>query len=98
MQDYHIQTGSNLTALISTLKMDHKGVITDHNLEGFNYEILDFHLTDVANIYNSVYFNNLCLTLDLDPKALIQCQTVVGTKLKNGYEVYSKYLITSGNG
>jgi hypothetical protein len=66
MQDYNIYTGSNLSALASTLKMDHKGVITDNNLEGFNYNILDFHLTDVANIYNSVYFSNLCFSFTLD--------------------------------
>lgn len=74
--------------------MDHKGVITDNNLEGFNYNILSFHLTDVSNIYNSVYFSNLCLVLPLSATNLTQCQSLVGSKLKSGYEVYSKYLIT----
>jgi hypothetical protein len=50
--------------------MDHKGVITENSLEGFNYEILNFHLTDVANVYNNVYFNNLCLILPLNASAL----------------------------
>jgi hypothetical protein len=70
MQDYNITTESNLTSLISTLKMDHKGVITENSLEGFNYDILNFHLTDVANVYNNVYFNNLCLILPLNASAL----------------------------
>lgn len=94
MQDRNISTGSNLAALASTLKMDHKGVITDNNLESFNYHILDFHLVDVATIYNTVYFSNLCLGLNQNESAITQCQTVVGSKLKSGYEVYSKYLIT----
>jgi drug/metabolite transporter (DMT)-like permease len=47
----------------------------------------------VATVYNSVYFSNLCLALSLPPSNLTQCQTVVGSKLKTGYEVYSKYLI-----
>jgi len=85
MQDRNISTGSNLATLASTLKMDHKGVITDNNLEGFNYNILDFHLTDVASIYNIMYFSNLCTGLKLNDSAMASCQSVVGSKLKSGY-------------
>lgn len=95
MQDHNITAGNaNLTALASTLQLAHKGVITDNNLEGFNYNILNFHLPDVASIYNTVYFSNLCTALTLSPSNLTQCQSLVGSKLKSGYEVYSKYLIT----
>jgi hypothetical protein len=95
MQDNNISAGTtNLAALASTLELDHKGVITENNLEGFNYNILTFHLTDVANIYNTVYFSNLCSVLPLPPSNFTDCQTLVGSKLKSGYEVYSKYLIT----
>jgi hypothetical protein len=69
-------------------------VITENNLETFNYNILTFHLADVAAIYNTVYFSNLCSVLPLAATNLTQCQTLVGSKLKSGYEVYSKYLIT----
>lgn len=95
MQDHNIAAGNaNLTALASTLQLAHKGVITDNNLEGFNYNILNFHLPDVASIYNTVYFSNLCTVLTLPTSNLTQCQSLVGSKLKSGYEVYSKYLIT----
>jgi hypothetical protein len=48
----------------------------------------------VASIYNQAYFSNLCTIVPLSPANLTQCQSLVGSKLKSGYEVYSKYLIT----
>jgi hypothetical protein len=95
MKDHNITAGStDLTALANTLELDHKGVITGNNLEGFNYNILTFHLSAVASVYNNVYFGNLCTALVLSASNLTQCQSLVGNKLKSGYEVYSKYLIT----
>ena len=41
-----------------------------------------------------MYFTNLCLTLSLSAAELAECERVVGGKLKSGYKVYSKYLIT----
>lgn len=95
MRDNNITAGkTDLNALANVLQLDHKGVITDNNLESFNYNILNFHLTDIANIYDTVYFSNLCSVLSLNATNLTQCQTLVGNKLKSGYEVYSKYLIS----
>lgn len=73
MADYNVSTGTNLTLLANTLFLDHKGVITDNNLEEFNYKILSFRLTDVANIYNTVYFSNLCSAINLSPANQTQC-------------------------
>jgi hypothetical protein len=94
MKVQNISAGStNLTILADTLEMDHKGVITEYNLEGFNYGILSFHMTNVASIYNTVYFSNLCTVLPLSTSNFTQCSNLVGSKLQSGYEVYSKYLI-----
>lgn len=94
MKSHNISAGNtNLTALANTLELDHKGVIAEYSLEDFNYNILTFHLTDVSSIYNTIYFSNICGVLPLAPANLTQCQNLVGSKLKSGYEVYSKYLI-----
>lgn len=86
MRDNNITAGkTDLNALANVLQLDHKGVITDNNLETFNYNILSFHLTDIASIYDTVYFSNLCSVLSLNPTNLTQCQTLVGNKLKSGY-------------
>lgn len=76
---------TSLSLLARSLELQHKGVITEYKLEDFNYNILNFHLPEVAQAYNSVYFNNLCLPLSLNPAQLTQCQTLVGSKLKSGY-------------
>jgi hypothetical protein len=94
MKTHNISAGStDLSALAGTLKLAHKGVIAEYNLESFNYNILTFHMQDVAAIYNTVYFGNLCNALSLSDGNLTDCQNLVGSKLKSGYEVYSKYLI-----
>jgi hypothetical protein len=94
MKNKSIPAGStDLNALTNTLMLAHKGVIAQYNLESFNYNILTFHLTDIAAIYNTIYFSNLCNALSLPNSNLTQCQNLVGSKLKSGYEVYSKYLI-----
>lgn len=86
MRDNNITAGTtDLNSLANVLQLDHKGVITDNNLESFNYNILSFHLTDIASIYDTVYFSNLCSVLTLNPTNLTQCQTLVGNKLKSGY-------------
>ena len=53
----------NLPTLLDTLKISHKGVIIEGNLQSFNQAILNFHLTDISTIYNTVYFGNLCSVL-----------------------------------
>ena len=86
MRENNITAGTtDLNSLANVLQLYHKGVITDNNLESFNYNILTFHLADIASIYDTVYFSNLCSVLSLNPTNLTQCQTLVGNKLKSGY-------------
>jgi hypothetical protein len=74
MKERNISAGANdLNALAKTLELDHKGVITDYNLEGFNYNILTFHLPEISDIYNTVYFSDLCGVLALSASNLTQC-------------------------
>ena len=63
MQAKNMSFATNLSSLLDTLKLSHKGVIIEGKLQKFNQAILNFHLTDISTIYNTVYFGNLCSVL-----------------------------------
>jgi hypothetical protein len=90
----NLPVATDLQGTLDQLRMLHMGPINDQHTEEFNQGILDSHLTLSSAAYDQVFFNNLCLALSLTPTMLTECQSLVGSKLKSGYEVYSKYLIS----
>ena len=89
-----LPVNSNLPLILNELRLEHQGVITESHIEQFNLDIFTTNLVNSANIYDAIFFKDLCLSLSLSAADLQQCQMIVGNKLKSGYEVYSKYLIT----
>lgn len=83
----------SLGPLLEDLRMQHKGSLNNKETQNLNEQINSFSLTDVATIYNQVYFDNIC-SVSASSSDLAECEGLVNGKLQSGYEVYSKYLIT----
>jgi hypothetical protein len=83
----------SLAPLFEDLRMQHKGSINDKHTQYLNERINSFSLTDIATIYNKVYFDNIC-SVSASSSDRAECESLVNGKLQSGYEVYSKYLVT----
>ena len=82
----------NLHQMIDELKMSHLNYISTYNMIDFNKKILDYDI-DLSETFTSVYYESLCRQTDSD--LLNECRSLFNGKLRAGYSVYSKFLLTT---
>lgn len=60
----------DLSPLLEELQLKHKNRVGYNQNKDFNSQINDLNIEDVSNIYDLIYFGNLCTALTLNEEQL----------------------------